>query len=140
LVSTLLGKSGEAKKYILGCVVKVGKEELSGERIVMTFENYDFILRMGWLTEYDAKVDCREKVVHFVRLGKGILELNRKWVTKLKERLEELLSQGYIRPRVSHPSAHILFVKKKDGTMRLGIDYRRLNNMTMKNKYSVTID
>jgi hypothetical protein len=43
LVSTPLGKLVEGGKYILGCVIKVGKEELLGELILMTFEDYDLI-------------------------------------------------------------------------------------------------
>jgi hypothetical protein len=49
--------------------------------------------------------------------------------------LEELLKQGYIRPSVSPWGAPILFVKKKDGTVRLCIDFRQLNKYTIKNKY-----
>jgi hypothetical protein len=43
---------------------------------MITFEDYDFILRMGWLSEYHARVDCGEKVVHFARPGKDVLEFN----------------------------------------------------------------
>jgi hypothetical protein len=46
--------------------------------IVITFEGYDFILKMSWLLEYHARVDYREKLVHFLRLGKDVLEFNKK--------------------------------------------------------------
>ena len=49
--------------------------------------------------------------------------------------LEELLKKGYIRSSVSPWGAPILFVKKKDGTLRLCIDFRQLNKYTIKNKY-----
>jgi hypothetical protein len=49
--------------------------------------------------------------------------------------LEEILKKGYIRPSVSPWGAPILFVKKKDGTLRLCIDFRQLNKKTIKNKY-----
>jgi hypothetical protein len=54
---------------------------------------------------------------------------------ELQMQLEELLKKGYIRPSVSPWGAPILFVKKKDGTLRLCIDFRQLNKSTVKNKY-----
>ena len=53
----------------------------------------------------------------------------------LKMQLQELLEKKYIRPSVSPWGAPIMFVKKKDGTLRLCIDYRKLNKVTVKNKY-----
>ncbi|XP_073153740.1 uncharacterized protein [Henckelia pumila] len=50
-------------------------------------------------------------------------------------KLEDLLAKGYIRPSISPWGASILFVRKKDGSMRLCIDYRQLNNETVKNRY-----
>ncbi|KAH9658001.1 hypothetical protein KPL70_023315 [Citrus sinensis] len=54
---------------------------------------------------------------------------------ELKVQLQELLDKGFIRPSVSPWGAPVLFVKKKDGSMRLCIDYRQLNMVTVKNKY-----
>ena len=47
----------------------------------------------------------------------------------------EMMDKGYIRPSVSPWGEPTLFVKNKDGTLRLCIDYRKLNKMTIKNKY-----
>ncbi|CAN4085302.1 unnamed protein product [Withania somnifera] len=52
-----------------------------------------------------------------------------------KVRLRDLLDKGFIRSSVSPWGAPVLFVKKKDGSMRMCIDYRRLNKVTVKNKY-----
>ena len=58
--------------------------------------------------------------------------------TEMKElmsQLQELLDKGFIQPRSSPWGAPVLFVKKKDGSMRMCIDYRELNKRTVKNKY-----
>ena len=57
---------------------------------------------------------------------------------ELKTQLEELLSKGFIPPSTSPWGAPVLFVKKKDGMLRLCIDYRKLNRVTMKNKYALS--
>jgi hypothetical protein len=57
---------------------------------------------------------------------------------ELQLQLEELLKKGYIFARVSPWGAPILFVKKKDGTLRLCIDFRQLNKVTVKNKYPLS--
>ena len=54
---------------------------------------------------------------------------------ELKKQLSELSSKGFIQPSKSPFGAPVLFVRKKDGTRRLCIDYRALNKFTIKNKY-----
>jgi hypothetical protein len=54
---------------------------------------------------------------------------------ELKEQLQDLLGKGFIWPNASLWGAPVLFVKKKDGSMRLCIDYRELNKVTIRNKY-----
>ncbi|GAU44151.1 hypothetical protein TSUD_399730, partial [Trifolium subterraneum] len=56
-------------------------------------------------------------------------------LNELKKQLEELLEKKFIRPSVSPWGAPVLLVKKKEGSMRLCIDYRQLNKVTIKNKY-----
>ncbi|GJV00119.1 putative reverse transcriptase domain-containing protein [Tanacetum coccineum] len=54
---------------------------------------------------------------------------------ELKDQLQELLERGFIPPSVSSWDAQVLFVKKKDGSIRLCIDYRELNRIIVRNKY-----
>ena len=54
---------------------------------------------------------------------------------ELQTQLDELLAQGFIRRSHSPWGAPVLFVKKKDGSMRLCIDYRELNKVTIRNRY-----
>ena len=54
---------------------------------------------------------------------------------ELKLQLKDLTGKGFIQPSISPWGAPLLFGKKKDGTLRMCIDYRYLNKDTIKNKY-----
>ena len=65
-------------------------------------------------------------------LSKHELEALRKW-------LDENLAKGFIRPSSSPAASPILFVKKKDSSLRLCVDYRDLNEKTIKNRYPLAL-
>ncbi|KAH0651615.1 hypothetical protein KY284_031527 [Solanum tuberosum] len=57
---------------------------------------------------------------------------------ELKEQLKNLLDKGFIRTSVSPWGAPVLFLRKKDGSLRMCIDYRQLNKVTIENKYPLS--
>lgn len=57
----------------------------------------------------------------------------------LREFVDENLRKGYIRPSKSPAAAPVFFIKKKDGTLRMVVDYRRLNDITVKNRYPLPL-
>jgi hypothetical protein len=64
-----------------------------------------------------------------------LFRLSRKEKAELEKTIQELLEKGYIKPSKSPFGAPILFVGQKDGTLRMCVDYRALNKLTVKNKY-----
>ncbi|KAK8928763.1 hypothetical protein KSP39_PZI017801 [Platanthera zijinensis] len=68
-------------------------------------------------------------------IAKATYRMAPRELEELRTQLDELLEKGFIRPSSSPWGAPVLFVKKKDGSMRLCIDYRELNKVTIKNRY-----
>ena len=60
-------------------------------------------------------------------------------LTKWRIQLDALLDKGYIQPSVSPWRAHVLFIKNKDGTFKMCINYKQLNNIIVKNKYPLLL-
>ena len=68
-------------------------------------------------------------------MSKGTYTMGTLEIKELQMQLNEFLKKGYIQPSVSPWSTLILFVKKKDGTLRLHIYFKKLNKEMIKNKY-----
>ncbi|GJY36065.1 putative reverse transcriptase domain-containing protein [Tanacetum coccineum] len=119
---------------------------------------FDVVIGMDWLSKYRAKILCDEKVVHIPIDGETLIirEESRRGendsksfrgqrnvdVFSLKSstwscliNFKKLTDRGFIRPSTSPWGAPVLFVKKKDGSFRMCIDYRELNKLTIKNRY-----
>jgi hypothetical protein len=83
-------------------------------------------------TEIDFSIDL---LLGSAPISKAPYQMSLPELTELKIQLQELLDKEYIRLSVSPWGAPVLFVKNKYGTLRLCINYRQLNKMTIKNKY-----
>ena len=64
-----------------------------------------------------------------------VIRLSIAELDELRRQLTDLLAKGFIKPSTSPYGAPLLFVKKKDGTLRLCMDYRGLNRITKKNRH-----
>ncbi|GJV99794.1 putative reverse transcriptase domain-containing protein [Tanacetum coccineum] len=105
----------------------------------------NIVTGMDWLSNYKAEIICHGKVVR-IPLPDGKLILGATPVAKspyrlppseleeLSGKLKELQDKGFIRP-IRRLGTHRVFVKKKDGSFRMCIDYRELNKLTIKNRY-----
>jgi hypothetical protein len=67
--------------------------------------------------------------------NKAVYRMSPAELEELRKQLRELINRGLIRHSTSPYGSPIIFVKKKDGTFRLCVDYRALNNITVKNRY-----
>ncbi|GKA49662.1 putative reverse transcriptase domain-containing protein [Tanacetum coccineum] len=89
---------------------------------------------LAHITTKEAKDKSEGKRLEYVPIVKDFPDsLFRKDCQE--EQLQELSDKGFIRPKYSPWGAPVLFVKKKDGSFRMCIDYRELNKLTVKNRY-----
>ncbi|KAL0540096.1 hypothetical protein IC582_024325 [Cucumis melo] len=121
---------------ILASVVDIREREvsLSSEPVVREYPDVfpDELLRLPPPREVDFAIELEPGTASISRAPYRMAPAELK---ELKVQLQELLDKGFIRPSVSPWGAPLLFVKKKDGSMRLCIDYRELNKVTVKNRY-----
>lgn len=92
---------------------------------------------MGILSiPHEIKIDFRIDLVPRTEpISKTPYRMTTQELVELKVHLEELLEKGMIIPSVSPWGAPFIFVKKKDGSLKICIDYRKLNKVTIKNRY-----
>nr|GEU67590.1 hypothetical protein [Tanacetum cinerariifolium] len=123
------GKKLETNRIICGCILELGNSLLTIDLIPFGHGSSDVIVGIDWLSRHKVKTVCQEKVVR-ISLESEIQELF--------EQHQELQDKGFIRPSHSSWGAPILFVKKKDGSFRMCIDYRELHKLTIKNRYPLS--
>ncbi|GKE21051.1 putative reverse transcriptase domain-containing protein, partial [Tanacetum coccineum] len=104
---------------IQGCTLILLNQPFKIDIMPIKLGSFDVVIGMDWLSKYHARIICDEKVFHIPIDGETLI----------------IRDRGFIRPSTSPWGAPVLFVKKKDGSFRMCIDYRELNKLTVKNRY-----
>ncbi|GJV50294.1 putative reverse transcriptase domain-containing protein [Tanacetum coccineum] len=149
-------KKVKEDRIIRDCKLELGNSLFSINLIPLGHGSFDVIVGMDWFSHNKAVIVCHEKVVEIPLEGSGILRvqgehtlgavkalMNAKSpyrlapseMQELYGQLQELQDKDFIRPSHSPWGAPVLFVKKKDGSFHMYIDYRELKKLTVKNRY-----
>ncbi|GJZ24893.1 putative reverse transcriptase domain-containing protein [Tanacetum coccineum] len=127
------GERPEKDPGSLACI-KADEKKLDDIQIVRDFSEVfpDDLSGLPPVRELEFRVDLIPGASPVV---KSPYRLAPSEMLELSNQLKELQEKGFIRPSHSPWGAPVLFVKKKDGAMRMCIDYRELNKLTIKNRY-----
>jgi hypothetical protein len=123
-------------------IIRNGCHNPYGGRIMPNMENHAVLEYFEYVFKEVTRLPPKRDIDFSINLMPGVAPVSnspyRMSTLELKElqmQLEEILKKWYIHPSVSSWGSPVLFVKKKDGTLRLCIDFRQLNKVTIKNKY-----
>ncbi|GJW18321.1 putative reverse transcriptase domain-containing protein [Tanacetum coccineum] len=127
------GERPEKDPGSLACI-KADEKKLDDIRVVRDFPEVfpDDLSGLPPVREIEFRIDLISDASPVVR---SPYRLAPSEMLELSNQLKELQEKGFIRPSHSPWGAPVLFVKKKDGAMRMCIDYRELNKLTIKNRY-----
>nr|GEW16265.1 putative reverse transcriptase domain-containing protein [Tanacetum cinerariifolium] len=159
------GQLVEIDKVIKGCRLKIEGYVFDIDLIPFGPESFDGIIGVDLLSNHKAEIIYYEKVARILLLDGKVLRVVRErpkekarllmsvktsdkyqeeivvvryFPEELSGQLKELQDKYLIRPSSSPWGAPVLFVKKKDGTFMMCIDYRELNKLTVKNRYPLS--
>ncbi|GJU98722.1 putative reverse transcriptase domain-containing protein [Tanacetum coccineum] len=121
------------RKWLVPCGDGVFRAELYGT-FPGVFPEYTF-LDITLMRQVEFQIDLVPGVAPVARAPYSLAPSE---LQELSTQLQELFDKGFIRLSSSHWGAPVLFVKKKDGSFRMCIEYRELNKMTMKNRYPLS--
>ncbi|GKF24352.1 putative reverse transcriptase domain-containing protein, partial [Tanacetum coccineum] len=145
-----------------GCTLNLLNYPFNINLMPVELGSFDAIIGMDWLARYQAIIVCAENIVLFPEdlpglpptrqvefqidlipdaapVARAPYRLAPSEIKELSEQLKKLSDKGFIRPSSSPWGAPVLFVKKKDGSFRMCIDYHELNKLTVKNRYPLPI-
>ncbi|GJT06055.1 putative reverse transcriptase domain-containing protein [Tanacetum coccineum] len=142
------GRTLETSTILRGCTLGLLGHPFNIDLMPVNLGSFDVIIGMDWLAKNHAVIVCDKKIVRIPYGNKILIVQGDKSVKEKKSALgliscvkaqkymeKELSEKGFIRPSSSPWGAPVLFVKKKDGSFQMCIDYRELNKLTIKNRY-----
>ncbi|GJS36323.1 putative reverse transcriptase domain-containing protein [Tanacetum coccineum] len=139
------GKIIGINTIIWGCTLNFLDHPFNINLMPVELGSFDVIIGMDWLSKYHALIDCAEKIVRIpwgnetlIVHGDGSIPPTRQ--VEFQIDLDAGVCTCSTRPTLSIvlPNERVvLFVKKKDGSFWMCIDYRELNKLTVKNRYSL---
>ncbi|GJR01525.1 putative reverse transcriptase domain-containing protein [Tanacetum coccineum] len=141
------GRISKTNTVLRGCTLGLLGHPFNIDLMPVELGSFDVIICMDWLANHYAVIVCDEKIVR-IPYGDEVLiiqgdksdkgkksKLAPSELQELSTQLQELSDKGFIRSSSSPWISSALFVKNKDGSFRMCIDYRELNKLTMKNRY-----
>nr|GEX62006.1 retrotransposable element Tf2 [Tanacetum cinerariifolium]GFA14537.1 retrotransposable element Tf2 [Tanacetum cinerariifolium] len=155
------GRIIKTNTMLRGCTIGLLGHPFNIDLMPMELGIFDVIIGMDWLANNHVVIVCDEKITR-ISFGNTILIVQgdrsdkRKKLTlsiisctktqklalskmqELPKQLQEQSDKGFIRPSSSPWGAPVLFVKKKNGSLQMCIDYHELNKLTIKNRYPIS--
>ncbi|GJY60553.1 putative reverse transcriptase domain-containing protein [Tanacetum coccineum] len=131
----IIGMDWLAKyQAIIECAEKIVRIPWGNETLIVHSDgsNWGYEARLPLTQQVEFQIDLIPGAAPVARAPYRLAPSEMK---ELSEQLKELSDKGFIRPSSSPWGAPVLFVKKKDGSFRMCIDYRELNKLTVKNRY-----
>jgi hypothetical protein len=117
--------------------ISIDSEEVNSLEVIRVASKFpDVFLEELLDMPHERKVEFAIELIRGTApISKRAYRVSGPELVELKKQIDKLLDKGYIRPSTSPWAALVLFVGKNDGTKRMCIDYRALNEVTIKNKY-----
>nr|GEZ73870.1 hypothetical protein [Tanacetum cinerariifolium] len=137
------GRQIGLNSILRGCTLNFLNHQFNIDLMPVELGSFDTIIGMDWLAKYHAEKEDKSEQkrledvpVHGAApVARVPYRLAPAGIKDLSEQLKELSEKGSIRPSSSPWGAPVLFVKKKDGSFQMCIDYQKLNKLTVKNRY-----
>jgi hypothetical protein len=130
------------KCYRKGCQLFAAQVEEESRDVVSNMEDHEVLKEFKDVFQEVPRLTPKRDIDFSINLMPGVAPVSKApyrmstpEIKELQLQLKKLLKKGYIFPSMSPWGALVLFVKKKDGMLRLCIDFRQLNKVTIKNKY-----